>query len=174
MVLLIITAMVRWKTFFVGVCLLVAGQALAQSSSQAPAQGKPAVKDCEDLKIRYESMDPKFAARMIVDPGSNIDPRGSAKESPQGTRWMLAPSPDYSKAGPWTTSIYIGGEGEPTIKVTLRDHEGFTIEWLNEKLLYGTIAWSKTVNTDFIFDVEAQKFIYREMENSSDLGQDCE
>jgi hypothetical protein len=173
MVLLIITRMARWTTVLAGVCLLFAGQALAQSSSPAPAQ-KPAVKDCEDLKIRYQAMDPKLAARMTVDPTADIEPRGSAKQSPQGTRWMLAPSPDYSKAGPWTTSIYIGGEGEPTVKLTLHEHEGFTIEWLNEKLLYGTIAWSKTANTDFIFDVEAQKFIYREMENSGDLGQDCE
>jgi hypothetical protein len=173
MVLLIITRMARWTTVLAGVCLLFAGQARAQSSSPSAAQ-KPAVKDCEDLKIHYQAMDPKLAARMTVDPAADIEPRGNAKQSPQGTRWMLAPSPDYSKAGPWTTRIYIGGEGEPTVKVTLHDHEGFTIEWLNEKLLYGTIAWSKTVNTDFIFDVEAQKFIYREMENSGDMGQDCE
>lgn len=158
------------KTALVASLLLAAMSALAQTS--APTS-KPALKDCEDLHIRYGPMDPKFASRMEVL-ASDTQPHGSGKQSPQGTRWMLAPSPDYGKAGPWTTAIFVGGEDQPTVKLVLHDHEGFTIEWLNEKLLYGTIAWSKSLSTDFIFDVEAQKFIYREMENSGDLGQECE
>lgn len=171
--------MVHWDVAMAGLKFaLVAVCAVASigASAQTPASpsSKPALKDCEDLHIRYVPMDPKLAARMVIEPTSDSQSRGTGKQSPQGTRWMLAPSPDYGKAGPWTTTIFVGGEDQPTIKLTLRDHEGFTIEWLNEKLLYGTIAWSKSLSTDFIVDVEAQKFIYREMENSSDLGQECE
>lgn len=164
-------AITGFKTALGASLLLAAFSAFAQTPAAA---SKPALKDCEDLHIHYGPMDPKLADHMEVLPASDMQPRGNGKQSPQGTRWMLAPSPDYGKAGPWTTTIFVGGEDQPTVKLVLHDHEGFTIEWLNEKLLYGTIAWSKSISTDFIFDVEAQKFIYREMENSGDLGQECE
>jgi hypothetical protein len=145
------------------------------SCALAQSPDKPAVKDCDDLRILYTSMDPKFAARMVAEDTDEARPSGSIRTSPQHTRWILPGSPDYSKAGPWTTSIWIGeGDDSTTVKLTLHDHEGFSIEWLNEKLVYGTVSWSKALNTVFIFDVENKKFLYREMENSSEMAQACD
>ncbi len=149
--------------------LVCASLALAQS----PA--KPGVKDCDDLRIKYAPVDQKYADRMVIEPSTQSRPNGATRTSPQHTRWVLAVEPDYSKAGPWTTNIWVGeGDTQTTVRLIVKEHEGFSIQWLNEKLLYGSVSWSKTLNTVFIFDVEAKKFVYREMEDASEMGQDCE
>jgi hypothetical protein len=48
------------------------------------------------------------------------------------------------------------------------------IHWLNEKLLYGSVWWGRTVSTDFVFDAEKRAFIYREMANYGELVQPCD
>ena len=149
--------------------LLSAGCAFAQSPP------KPGVKDCDELRIRYAAIEPKYAERLIIEETKQPRPNGEPRSSPQHTRWVLAVAPDYAKAGPWTTNIWVGeGDTETTARLILKEHEGFSIEWLNEKLLYGTVSWSKTLNTVFVFDVENKKFLYREMEDSSEMSEPCE
>jgi hypothetical protein len=45
---------------------------------------------------------------------------------------------------------------------------------LNEKLIYGSVWWGRIVATDFIFDVQGNKFIYREMASYGELIQPCD
>ncbi len=144
-------------------------------SALAQSPAKPGVKDCEDLRIHYAPIEQKYADRLIVEPAEDQRPNGEPRSSPQHTRWVLAVAPDYSKAGPWTTNIWVGeGDTQTTVRLILKDHEGFSIQWLNEKLLYGSVSWAKTLNTVFIFDAEAKKFVYREMEDSSEMNEACE
>ena len=146
--------------------------AIAQSP---PLSNAPAANDCEELHIHYTAMDPKLADRVVLETVDQAKPSGTPRTSPQHTRWVLAAAPDYSKIGPWNTTIWIGeGEDKTTLKLTLKQHEGFSIEWLNEKLLYGSISWSKTLNTVFILDVESKRFLYREMEDSSEMNEPCD
>lgn len=153
--------------------LIAAPLGLAQTAAHAPDKAEE--KDCDDLHIRYTPIDAHFAARMVVQTSNDPHPQGNPQLSPQRTRWMRVSSIDYSKAGPWTTSIWIGGsENEPSIKFTLREHEGFSVQWLNEKLIYGSVSWSKVEGSVFIFDVESKKFIYQEMENSGELNEVCQ
>jgi hypothetical protein len=145
--------------------------AIAQSTPLA----NPPAKECEELRIHYAAMDPKLADRVLLEPVDQTKPPGTPRTSPQHTRWVLASAPDYSKIGPWNTPIWIGeGDDKTTLKLTLKQHEGFSIEWLNEKLLYGSISWSKTLNTVFILDVENKKFLYREMEDASEMNEPCD
>ncbi|ABF40489.1 hypothetical protein Acid345_1487 [Candidatus Koribacter versatilis Ellin345] len=158
-----------WTSFILSILLLCAACALAQ----APA--KPAAKDCDDLRIKYAPIEQKYADRLVVEPNSDQRPNGETRTSPQHTRWVLAVAPDYSKAGPWTTNIWVGeGDTQTTVRLILKEHEGFSIQWLNEKLLYGSVSWSKSLNTVFIFDAETKKFLYREMEDASEMGEACE
>jgi hypothetical protein len=157
------------------VLLMCASGALAQSPATPPSGASPAVKDCDDARIRYSPVDSKYAERLIVQPTTEPRPSGTPRTSPQRTHWLLSAEPDYSKAGPWTTNIWIGeGDNQTTVRLILKEHEGFSIQWLNEKLLYGSISWSKMLNTVFIFDVENNKFLYREMEDSSEMAAPCE
>ncbi len=157
------------------VLLLCVASGVAQTTQQATPPAEAQLKDCDDARIRYSPIEPQFATRLVVEKASGARPTGDTKASPQKTRWMQVVAPDYSKRGPWTTTIWIGTNDDQTsMKLTIHDHEGFEVEWLNEKLIYGTVSWSKTMSTDFVFDVEAQKFIYREMEDSADLSAPCE
>ncbi len=163
------------KRLILGVVLAGAAQGLAQTPGQAPAPAESQVKDCDDVHIHYEPLNADYSARLVVEPTKEPRPTGDPKASPQKTRWMQVAAPDYSKRGPWTTTVWVGEEANvPTMKLTIHNHEGFEVEWLNEKLIYGTVTWSKVLSTDFVFDVEAQKFLYREMENSSELAEPCE
>jgi len=60
--------------------------------------------------------------------------------------------------------------------LTFVDHGngGVSIQWLNEKLPYGSVGWGRIVSTDFVFDVERKGFIYREMANYGELVQPCQ
>lgn len=163
------------KGIILGVLLACAAHALAQTPSQAQPPAEPQAKDCDDVHIRYEPLNAEYSGRLVVEPTKDPRPMGDPKSSPQKTRWMQVAAPDYSKRGPWTTTVWLGEEANvPQLKLTIRNHEGFEVEWLNEKLIYGTVTWSKVLSTDFIFDVETQKFLYREMENSAELAEPCE
>lgn len=163
------------KRVILGAALVCAVRGLAQTPSQAQPPAEPQVKDCDDAHIRYEPLNAEYASRIVAEPTKEPRPTGDPKASPQKSRWMQVVAPDYSKRGPWTTTLWVGEEANvPTLKLTIHNHEGFEVEWLNEKLIYGTVTWSKVLTTDFIFDVESQKFVYREMENTSELAEPCE
>lgn len=160
---------------FLAMLLVCAPLCVAQSAPQATTPAAPAVKDCDDAKIHYSPVDSKYAARLHVEPTKETRPTGKPQSSPQRTRWLMVSSIDYSKPGPWTTTIWIGdNDDETSVKLILHDHDGFSIQWLNEKLIYGSVSWGKVLSTDFLFDVENQKFLYQEMENTAELSQDCQ
>jgi hypothetical protein len=133
---------------------------------------------CDSATVQYGPFDEQFAAKMTVQPGPA--PRsavimGDKQFTRQHTRWMIARNPDYMKAGPWTTVVWIGSK-DKLLMLTFRDHGngGVSVQWLNEKLIYGSVGWGRIVSTDFIFNVEKQAFIYREMANYGEFVQPCQ
>jgi hypothetical protein len=81
------------------------------------------------------------------------------------------------KPGPWTTRVYVGsGDQEAGLVLTAVDHAsgGLNVRWMNEKFLYGQVWWGRIYSTDFILDVEARKFIYREMAHYGELIEPCQ
>ncbi len=73
--------------------------------------------------------------------------------------------------------VWIGSSGEaPRRVLTFLDHANgdVKLQWLNEKLLYGSVWWGRIVATDFIFDVERKTFIYREMADYGAIVQPCQ
>jgi hypothetical protein len=100
----------------------------------------------------------------------NIDyvppPENQRQFSPQHDMWLVETKPDYTKPGPWTTTIVVGtsGNGRPS-KLTVVDHAsgGVHIQWLNEKLLFVQVWWGRIVSTDLILDAEKRSFTYKEM-----------
>jgi hypothetical protein len=132
---------------------------------------------CESEKVDYSAFDNRFADKMLVQPGPvSAWIVGDKQFSPQKTRWMIVSKPDYTKPGPWTTVVWIrnADRGVPEM-LTFVDHAsgGVSLEWLNEKLLYGAVSWGRIVSTDFIFDFEKKEFLYREMANYGQLTEPC-
>lgn len=152
----------------VAVWVLTAGMAVAQ---QQPMR-------CADQRVTYGPEIEPFIGRIeaISIPPTTAD-ADAEQESEQKTRYFVLQNPDYTKNGPWTTVVWIGEAEKPaTVKLEFRDHGngGVHLQWLNEKLLYGSVWWGRIASTDFIFDVEAKKFLYREMANYADLAQACQ
>jgi len=132
---------------------------------------------CDNEKVDYSPFDTNFADRMKSQPGpATALIMGDKQFSPQRTRWMIISKPDFMKAGPWTTVIWVrnADRGVPEM-LTFVDHGsgGVNVQWLNEKLLYGSVWWGRIVSTDFIFDFEKKEFIYREMASYGQLVQPC-
>jgi hypothetical protein len=134
---------------------------------------------CQVAKVTYASFDEHFAQQMIVQPGPaarSVLLMGEKQFTTQRTRWMVVASPNYTKAGPWATVVWIGDRsGSSLFRLAFFDHAsgGVKIHWLNEKLLYGSVWWGRIVSTDFIFDVERKAFIYREMADYGELVHPC-
>jgi hypothetical protein len=85
-----------------------------------------------------------------------VKPLGDALDkSPQGTRWLSRSSPDYTKDGPWSTSILVSDHRGSILKLTFPDHGngGVQSDWLNEKLLFLRVWLGRIVSLDLIVDV---------------------
>jgi len=85
--------------------------------------------------------------------------------SPNRAYRYFVHQPDYLKAGPWSTSLYIDNETEALFIIKIKDHNNWGIEanWINEKLLYVSVWWGRIVGSYFIVDVEKEEIIQSEM-----------
>jgi hypothetical protein len=133
---------------------------------------------CSAEGVIYSPFDKDFAARITVRQlPANTPTPGEKQFSPQRTRWLIVgSSPDYMKLGPWTTVVWLfKSEGGMPQRVSFVDHGsgGVSVQWLNEKLLYGSVWWGRLESTDFIYDAEKKRFLYREMAYYGELVQPC-
>jgi hypothetical protein len=139
-----------------------------------------AAADCADQRISYAPFDAKFAKQIQLNPlaKSYQEPADSDKQfSPQHTTWFVQIDPDYTKSGPWITTIAISARPmSKAFRLTIVDHanSGVTVQWLNEKLLFVQIWWSRDVSTDMILDTEKEQFLYKEMAKYSPMMEPCE
>jgi hypothetical protein len=153
--------------------------AIACVSGCAPALFSQALPKCEKAKIQYTTFDETYADRMRILPAKpNAElPLGSKDYSGEKTHWQMSVPPDTRQPGPYTTRIYIGSAAnKPDVELVLVDevNGGVTLRWLNEKLLFGQVWWGRVYSTDFIFDVEQQKFVYREMAHYGAMVEACQ
>ena len=134
---------------------------------------------CGAARVEYTPFDDSYSGRIQVSTPTHSGTQPSTGEkvfSNQRTRWLTVASPDMMKPGPWNTSVYVG-EVESIHDVELRFVDegsgGVSVNWLNEKLIFGEVWWGRIEATDFIFDVEQRKFVYREMAQFGELIQPC-
>lgn len=129
---------------------------------------------CNTQSVTYAPFDENFAERITMSDHVMVGIVGQRQFSPQKTRWLVASQPDYSQPGPWSSFVSINTvKGNTSTLLAFKDHGngGVQMTWLNEKLVYGSVWWGRIVSTDFVFDVENKKFIYREMANYGELIQ---
>ena len=106
-----------------------------------------------------------------------VKPLGATlNKSPQGTRWFSQSDPDFTKNGPWSTTILVSDHGGSLLKLTFPDHGsgGVHSDWLNEKLLFMRVWLGRIVSLDLILDVDKATLVYSEEANYDDLIQPCE
>lgn len=70
-------------------------------------------------------------------------------------------------------SIYVFNERERLIKIVLKDHyPNFVLDvrWINEKLLYIEVWWGRVLGSYYIFDVEKELVIHKEVINDGTIA----
>jgi hypothetical protein len=86
--------------------------------------------------------------------------------------WFVVMSPDTMRPGPWSTKIEVFNERNYVIMIELINHAATyttTVKWINEKLLYVEFWWGRVLGTYFIYDVEREKIIIKEMVNDGGI-----
>ena len=122
-------------------------------------------------RIFHEPFEPTFENRIKI---SHVALNKTADEinkkklqySPNKAYWFVVDAPDTMKDGPWSTEIKIFNERDYLVSIKLIDYAAqYTtkINWTNEKLLYVQFWWGRIVGSYFIFDVENEKVLIKEM-----------
>lgn len=85
--------------------------------------------------------------------------------------WFYVKEPNTLRDGPWTTEIFVSNERKEITHISLIDHKDYErrVEWINEKLIYVSIWWGRVLGTYFIYDVESEKVIIKEMMNDGTI-----
>jgi hypothetical protein len=139
----------------------------------------PSLPKCSERRVQYRSFDENYSQRIILREAPKFgpsEPDGNKEYSPQHTAWVSPSSPEYSRPGPWTTIVMIAAPpGSRVLQLAFQDHAsgGASVQWLNEKLLFGRVWWGRIYSTDFILDVEKQQFIYKQMANYGEMIEPC-
>jgi len=122
----------------------------------------------------------KISVTAVSPDSPELAPLGSLPklESPHGTRWLIARDPDFTREGPWTTTLYVFGNrvNAGILRIQFHDHGngGVHEKWVNEKLLAADVWWGRILSTDLVLNVETGKWIYAEEADYSVTIQPCE
>jgi hypothetical protein len=134
---------------------------------------------CRDQKVNYGSA-PAFIQKRInltrVDGSAKVPASENRVYSPQGNRWFINASPDYSKSGPRSTTLYIGNRagGVGALQATFTDDDkDFAVSWINDKLLFIQVWWGRIASSDLILDVDKGIFLYDEFAHYGVLVEPC-
>jgi len=153
---------------------------LSLSSALALSQeSRPALPKCGEARVPHTPFDENYAQKIILREVQNSgpsEPEGNKEYSPQRTAWVSPSSPEYSRPGPWNTTVTIGTmAGSKVLQLAFQDHAsgGASVQWLNEKLLLGHVWWGRIYSTDFMLDVEQEQFIYKQMAHYGEIVEPC-
>ena len=142
-------------------------------------ESHPSLTKCGQAKVQYTPFDENYAQRIILREVQNSGPseqEGNKEYSPQRTAWVSPSSPEYSRPGPWNTTVTIGTmAASKVLQLAFQDHAsgGASVQWLNEKLLLGHVWWGRIYSTDFMLDVEQEQFIYKQMAHYGEIVEPC-
>jgi hypothetical protein len=138
-----------------------------------------ALQKCSELRVQYTPFDENYSQRIILREAANFGtskPEGNKVYSPQHTAWVSQSSPDYSQPEPWSTTVVTATPvGSKVLQLAFQNHAsgGTSVQWLNEKLLFGRVWWGRIYSTDFIVDVEKEQFLYEQMAECGEMIQPC-
>lgn len=80
--------------------------------------------------------------------------------------WFAIDPVDTTKPSPWSTQIRVFNERDYLICISIIDYAAqydLKINWINEKMIYAQFWWGRIVGSFFIFDVEKEKILIKEM-----------
>jgi hypothetical protein len=137
-----------------------------------PVASVTAQKPCEEPRVTYGAHQPSGSEFQIAKAPPMLKPQtGTLKKSTHEARWLYQDDPDFTKNGPWSTTITVGDHNGASWLLTFPQHgnEAIQSDWLNEKLLFLRVWLGRLVSLDMILDVDKGVLIYSEDATFDDL-----
>jgi hypothetical protein len=143
---------------------------LALLTSCTSAQNAP----CSEAKVIYSAPPAELVKKISIEAATASDLPSRLKKQPtlQETRWLAISAPEYTKPGPWSSTLFIGDRQSPKtfLRITISDHGNIlSADWISEKLLHITVWWGRIAASDIIVDVEKSSIVYHELGNYGQL-----
>ena len=135
-----------------------------------------ALKPCNDQSVQYTAEPAEVEKHIELINADEETPALAKVGSPQGTRWLRELDPDYTKTGPWNTTLFIGKNTSNQAFLTMRLlQHGNTLsaQWINDQLLFVEVWWGRFASSDLIVDVDAGKFVYDKFARYGQMGEPC-
>ena len=109
---------------------------------------------------------------MRISRVSVAEGKGEKVFSLNKTYWFSEKKPDFTKPGPWTTTLFIFNERAYLIAIQLVDHNSYEVKsrWINEKLIIIEVWWGRILGSYLIFDVEKEKVVIEEMVHDGQIS----
>jgi len=125
----------------------------------------------KEPRLYHTEFDRAYADRIVITKETAGRTDREKVMSANGAYWFSTMSPDTARPGPWSTDIFVFNERENLVRIRLKDHAGYevTAHWINEKLIYVQFWLGRVLGICFIFDVETEKIIYKEMVNDGGI-----
>ncbi len=116
-------------------------------------------------RIFHSAFDSDFENRIVMTQAPLEADNSEKTFSPNKAYWFAVSTQDFRKEGPWLTTIQIFNERDYSIRIEIRDHNNWEIKpkWVNEKLLYVEVWWGRILGSYFLFDVEDERILIKEM-----------
>lgn len=130
----------------------------------------------KEPRIFHSEFESNYEKRIVIS-HKKLDENSLEKSekgrvySPNKVYWFIFNSPDTMKEGQWSAQINIFNERNYIIEIKLIDYAATynpRVEWINEKLLYIDFLWGRVLGTYFIYDVEKENIVIKEMTNDGD------
>ena len=131
------------RVMLVLMCCLLAGGA-PDSGGHKSKDDSSRPFNCDDRIVEYWGADEYYPGRIQIERLESRVARAvrppNAKRSPQRTKWYVLDEPDFTRQGPWNTTLTIRGPQEraTVVRVKFLDHASYGVRatWVNEKLLF--------------------------------------
>jgi hypothetical protein len=142
--------------------------------SQAGAQVQ---KPCKDQAVLYDKAPDWIEKQIQINKVESGSQTGTKVKSPQFTSWFIERAPDYTKPGPWDTTLYIGKNAKDKTLLTMKvvDHgTSFEVRWINEQLLFVRVWWGHIASSDLILDTDTGTLLYDRLANYGEVVEPCD
>jgi hypothetical protein len=135
------------------------------SVAQTPERWHTPPDRWNEPRIYHSPFDKEFDKRVRFSRVPLTESKGEKVFSQNRAYWFSERKPDFTRPGPWTTTLLLFNERSYLIEIQLVDHGSYEskVRWINEKLLYFEMWWGKILGSYFIYDVEKEKSVIQEM-----------
>ena len=114
----------------------------------------------------HAPFDKKYENRIRITKVKFTEKASNKIFSPNKAYWFAVNLPDTGKPGPWSAQIIVFNERDYFTKIKIIDYAAtysVNTKWINEKLLYVQFWFGRIMGAYFIFDVEKEKILMKEM-----------